>query len=185
LPPDGEYEAAPRPHVLWVGRIMPSKRLEWLIEAAKRAPEVIFDVVGTPNGKSDYASQLMDEARMQPNLVVHGRAPSSTLAKLYASASLLACTSELEGFPTTFLEAWSLGLPVVTTFDPDGVVAVQGLGEVATDRNEFIEKLTELLANSERRQVLSRAAKNYYESNHSVDEVARRFLQMLQDTSKC
>src|SRR5205807_2099755 len=41
--------------VLWVGRIMPEKRLEWLFEAARRCPEFAFHVVGTPNKDSDYA----------------------------------------------------------------------------------------------------------------------------------
>lgn len=184
VPPYGNHESNQHPHVLWVGRIMPTKRLEWLIEAAKLTPEVIFDVVGTPNGNSEYANQLMDEARLQSNLVVHGRAPASTLAKLYGGASLLACTSELEGFPTTFLEAWSHGLPVVTTFDPDGVVATHGLGEVAENLNEFVEKLTGLLTHPNKREVRSRAATNYYKSNHSVDQVSRRFIQMLKNTAE-
>src|SRR6185503_2510692 len=34
--------------VLWLGRLMPDKRFEWLMEAAKRCPEIQFNVAGTP-----------------------------------------------------------------------------------------------------------------------------------------
>jgi glycosyltransferase involved in cell wall biosynthesis len=103
------------------------------------------------------------------------------LANLYSGATLLACTSELEGFPTTFLEAWSLGVPVVTTFDPDHVVATQGLGEVAFDLDDFTRKLSGLLADSSRRESFAAAARNYYQSNHSIAEVSRRFREMFEE----
>jgi glycosyltransferase involved in cell wall biosynthesis len=179
VPPSGELDSKGVPRVLWVGRIMPSKRLDWLLEAAKLCPGVVFEVVGSPNGTSDYATQLMDKARRMPNVNVHGRAPASTLANLYARATLLACTSELEGFPTTFLEAWSLGVPVVTTFDPDHVVAEHCLGEVAGELDDFIGKLTGLLLDSTRRRTCAGAARAYYQSNHSIAEVSRRFREML------
>jgi glycosyltransferase involved in cell wall biosynthesis len=183
IPPDGTAEPDERPHVLWVGRIMPTKRLEWLLAAARRCPEAVFDIVGTPNQQSEHATHLMEEARRMPNVNVHGRAPASKLANLYEGATLFACTSELEGFPTTFLEAWSLGVPVVTTFDPDNVVATHGLGEVAGDLDDFISKLTGLLADPTRREIFAAAARLYYQSNHSIAEVSRRFKEMLENAA--
>ncbi|MCX6865800.1 MAG: glycosyltransferase family 4 protein [Verrucomicrobia bacterium] len=184
LPPSGQSVDDTKPHVLWVGRITPTKRLDWLIEAARRCPEAAFDIVGTPNQQSGHATSLMDEARFLPNVRVHGRAAASILANLYADATLLACTSVLEGFPTTFLEAWSIGLPVVTTFDPDGVVATHGLGEVAGDLNDFVARLTGLLGDASRRAICATAARSYYQSNHSIAEVSRRFHQMFESAAK-
>jgi glycosyltransferase involved in cell wall biosynthesis len=183
LPPAGQPMPDTKPHVLWVGRITPTKRLDWLIEAARRCPEVAFDIVGTPNQQSEHATILMEEARLLPNVRVHGRAPAATLANLYAGATLLACTSELEGFPTTFLEAWSLGVPVVTTFDPDGVVATHGLGEVAGDLDDFVTKLNGLLGDASRRGICATAARSYYQSNHSIPEVSRRFREMFESAA--
>lgn len=181
MPPAGQAVTDTKPHVLWVGRTSPTKRLDWLIQAARRCPEAVFDIVGTPNQQSGHATSLMEVARLLPNVRVHGRAPASTLANLYAGATLLACTSELEGFPTTFLEAWSLGLPVITTFDPDRVVAIHGLGEVAGNLDDFVTKLTHLLGDPQRRDAFAAAARTYYESHHSITEVSSRFRQMFQD----
>jgi glycosyltransferase involved in cell wall biosynthesis len=126
----------------------------------------------------------MEEARSLSNMRVHGRASSAALANLYAGAALLACTSKLEGFPTTFLEAWSLGVPVVTTFDPDSLVAAHGLGEVAANLHDFITKLKGVLGDPERRENYGAAARNYYDAHHSVPEVSRRFHEMFQAVAK-
>ena len=184
MPPTAAVSASNggRPHVLWVGRIIPSKRLEWLIEATRRCPEAIFDIVGTPNQESNHANLLMEQARQMPNVVVHGRAPASKLGDLYAGAALLCCTSELEGFPTTFLEAWSCGVPVVTTFDPDGVVSMNGLGQVAANLDDLINTLRSLLANEEAREGFSRAAQHYFIEHHSIAGVCRRFKRMFEDS---
>jgi len=184
IPPAGEAVVDGKPHVLWVGRIMPSKRLDWLIHAAQRMPEVVFDVVGTPNHSCDQARAQMETARQLPNMRVHGRAPASVLASLYAGASLLACTSELEGFPTTFLEAWSIGLPVVTTFDPDDTVASHGLGEVAGDRGDFEARLSALVRDESRREAAAARVRAYFQQHHSVERVCEGFGAMLREVAR-
>jgi glycosyltransferase involved in cell wall biosynthesis len=160
--------------VLWVGRLMPEKRFEWLMEAARQCPEMEFHVAGTPNQPSGYAAQLLATAKSIPNVRAHGRLSRAELNNLFQSCGLLCCTSMLEGFPTTFLEAWSCGLPVVTTFDPDGIVARQGLGRVVSTVDELVAELR-LLPNTEACALMSRAAKIYFSGNYSIETVSRQF----------
>src|SRR5262249_9795948 len=117
--PISRDKSAP-PQVMWVARILPEKRLHWLLEVARGCPKYHFNIVGTANQASQYAVDIMKEAATIPNVKVHGRLPGNELAKLYATSRILCCTSRAEGFPTTFLESWSCGMPVVTCFDPDG-----------------------------------------------------------------
>lgn len=160
--------------VLWAGRIIPEKRFEWVLEAARRCPEIEFHIAGSPNQPSGYAAELLSVAAAIPNVRAHGRISRSELNKLFQSCALLCCTSRLEGFPTTFLEAWSCGLPVVTTFDPDGIVAREGLGRVVTTVEELVAELREF-PNTELYSRTSRAAKTCYSSNFSVETVSRQF----------
>jgi glycosyltransferase involved in cell wall biosynthesis len=160
--------------VLWVGRLMPEKRFEWLLEAARKCPDMEFHVTGTPNQPSGYAAELMAAAKKIPNVRAHGRLSKPELNYLFQTCGFLCCTSMLEGFPTTFLEAWSCGLPVVTTFDPDGIVARQGLGRVVKTVDEMVEQLR-TLPNSPAYTAISSAAKKYYAENHSIEMVARQF----------
>ena len=81
----------------------------------------------------------------------------------------------LEGFPTTFLEAWSCGLPVVTTFDPDGIVARNCLGSVVKTQEELATRLKTLALDEEARGRISRAAVSFFGENYSVETVSRQF----------
>lgn len=160
--------------VLWAGRLMPEKRFEWVLEAARRCPEMEFHVAGTPNQPSGYAATMMSEAAKVSNVRVHGRLSRADLNKLFQSCSLLCCTSTLEGFPTTFLEAWSFGLPVVTTFDPDGIVAREKLGRVVQTVDELAAQLR-ALPQADEYSRMARAAKIYFSEYYSVETISRQF----------
>lgn len=160
--------------VLWVGRLTPEKRFEWLLEAARRCPEIEFHIAGTPNQPSGYAAEVLSAAARIPNVRAHGRMSRAELNKLFQSCGLLCCTSGLEGFPTTFLEAWSCGLPIVTTFDPDGIVAREGLGRVVTTVDELVAQLRGL-PKTGAYSPMSVAARDYFSRNYSVETISRRF----------
>ena len=174
--PQGTESPAGAGRVLWIGRIIPGKRFEWLLETARRCPEVAFDVVGSPNRDSAYARDLLDLAAGVPNVKVHGRLAASDLIRVYREARVVCCTSTLEGFPTTFIEAWSCGIPVVTTFDPDATVARHGLGRVAATVDELAGHLRTLMGDDAIRSAASAASRAYYLNHHTVQAVSRRFL---------
>lgn len=161
--------------ILWAGRIVPVKRLEWLLEVARRCPEYQFDVAGAPNTSSDYASKVVQEAQGLSNVKLHGRVGAAQMDRLYQKAQLFCNTSISEGFPNTYPEAWSHGLPVVATFDPDGIIARQGLGRISSDVDGLVNGIQELLGDEQTYNQASRAARHYYDENHSPAVVARRF----------
>jgi glycosyltransferase involved in cell wall biosynthesis len=161
-------------HVLWVGRIVPEKRPHWVLDLARRCPDITFHMAGSANNASEYAAKVVADAKNIPNVRMHGSLGRPELNKLFQSCSLLCCTSESEGFPTTFLEVWSCGMPIVTTFDPDGVIARHGLGQVATSIDELVSQI-QSLPKSEAYPRMSGAARKYYLDNQTVEAVARRF----------
>jgi len=170
-------------HVLWVGRLMAEKRFEWLLEAARQCPELEFHVAGTPNSPSGYAAELMAAAAKIPNVKAHGRVSREQLDNLFQTCGLLCCTSMLEGFPTTFLEAWRCGLPVVTTFDPDNIVAREGLGRVVSTIDEVVTQLRELPKSADYAR-MSAAAKNFFTRNYSIETVSQQFRQAFEEVVK-
>jgi glycosyltransferase involved in cell wall biosynthesis len=118
---------------------------------------------------------VLDAARGVPNLAVCGPASRPDVPPLYLGASCLVCTSRAEGFPNTFLEAWSHGLPVVSTFDPDGLIAGAGLGRAATDVAGLAAGLREMLGRPEEWRVASEKGRRYYLDNHTLEASLPRF----------
>jgi glycosyltransferase involved in cell wall biosynthesis len=180
--PDGSERPQPSlKRILWAGRIVPDKRLELLLEVARRCPEFQFEVAGAPNKESNYAAALLREAKSLQNLTLHGRLGEQDMRKLFQASSILCNTSTKEGFPNTYVEAWSYGMPVVATFDPDGVIARHRLGRGATGVDELVSALRELLQHPDEFQAVSEAARRYYDDNHSPQVVAQRFREILDE----
>lgn len=165
--------------VLWAGRIVADKRLEWLIEVARHCPDVFFDVAGAPNTASKYASDLVEEAGRLANVRLHGRVGADQMNQLYQGSRLFCNTSTAEGFPNTYPEAWSRGLPVVATFDPDGLVARHNLGRIASTVDGLVDGIQELLGNEQTCAEVSRSARRYFDQNHSTTVVARKFCSVF------
>jgi glycosyltransferase involved in cell wall biosynthesis len=184
-PSSSEYRPPEPPRddscrVLWVGRISPEKCPERLLEVARLCPEVHFDAVGPADG-SEYAKGIGDRARVLPNLTLHGAMPRTRIAELYQRAVCLCCTSVLEGFPNTFLEAWSHGLPVVSTFDPDRLIAERRLGIAAKDAAGVAAGIQRLICSPDEWLQFSARARGYYIENHTLDAVMPRFVGMFHD----
>ena len=161
--------------VLWVGRICKEKRFEWLLDLAERCPEMIFNVVGTANQESKYTKQMQERASRIKNVCLHGRISEERLQALYLESKILCCTSLLEGFPTTFLEAWSMGIPIVTSFDPDGVIAAEGLGSVKYTLDGLEESLHGLIESPDEWEKASKSARQYYLDHHSAEAAGKNF----------
>jgi glycosyltransferase involved in cell wall biosynthesis len=165
----------PSGRVLWVGRLRPVKRPDRLLEVARALPDRVFDVVGPVDGNA-YSEAIAREARAHPNVMLHGRTGRADMDALYRRASVLLCTSDREGFPNTFLEAWSHGVPVVSTHDPDGMIARLGLGAAAPPEPAALATaVRDLLGSCGEWTRASLAARQHYLRNHTVDAVMERF----------
>lgn len=177
----GENHDTPQPFlVLWVGRICPVKRLELLLDVATMRPQMAFEVVGTPDPINEYTRSLLARAQTLPNVVHRGRVPFDEMPDVYRRATVLCCTSAYEGFPNTFLEAWSHGIPIVTTIDPDRVVERHRLGLVAATPSAIAESLARMRTSTALRNEFSGNARRYVAAFHVPEIALPRFETVLQ-----
>lgn len=178
--PDAEhYKPLPwyedKPTILWAARIHPSKRLDLFLQVAQELPEFNFVVGGSPGKEDTYSQGLMDKMAQLPNLTYLGMVARADMPALYGSSTLFCCSSEYEGFPNTFLEAWSHGLPIVSTFDPDHLIEERKLGVRAKSKEQLISGIRTLCKDRALWQTYSANARDYYQENHAVDQVMERF----------
>jgi glycosyltransferase involved in cell wall biosynthesis len=161
-------------NVLWLGRICEQKRPDRLLELAKLNPDVQFDFVG-PKGDSQYSNDIIEQAKQIPNITYHGPAIKEQVWDFYKKAKIFLCTSDFEGFPNTFLEAWSCGLPIVSTVDPDNVINERKMGIVGNDVSQLSLGIRGLLNSNEKWESASKAAREYYLQNHAIDVIMPKF----------
>ncbi|WP_236546624.1 glycosyltransferase family 4 protein [Psychromonas sp. L1A2] len=169
--------------ILWAARIHVCKRLELLLEVASELPEVDFIVGGSPVVEDKYYQMLFTKISQLSNVKYLGMVAREEMPALYRSASLFCCTSEYEGFPNTFLEAWSHGLPIVSTFDPDHLIRKRKLGFDAVTKDDLVLGIKKLCSDQVLWQQYSDNARHYYQENHSVDQVMERFEAIFTELS--
>ena len=167
--------------ILWGGNLRPVKRPEWLIDMARRFPQEQFLVYGgAAAGAERYAAEIVAEFEHLPNLDYLGPVSPAELPGIYSRAALLLCSSEAEGFPNTFLEAWAAGLPVLSTVDPDGLLAGLGLGIMARSRGELAAGLRCLLAENEAVRAERRGRTiEYLAKNHDDAVITAQWEELL------
>lgn len=184
-PSDAEFvprAAPPGRRVLWLARVTRQKRPDRLLEVARLCPDLSFDLVGPPEA-TEYCRSALAAARDTANVTVHGPAPREDVQRFFRETGLLVCTSDYEGFPNTFLEAWGRGVPIVSTFDPDGVILRHGLGHVAGTPGELAGALGALLADHAAYAGASARARRYYRENHAAEIVLPRFARVFDEVA--
>jgi len=176
--PPGPRDDAAADAVVWVGTVKPSKRPEWILEAAQRLPHVRFVVAGgpPPAPSSDAPFRAFQAAAAaHGNIEVLGFVPPAGVPAVLARARVFAHTSDAEGFPNTLLEAWAMGVPSVSVVDPDGAVANGGGGVLASDPALFAARVDALWNDAPMRRAMGARARAYVEQRHAPEIVARDF----------
>ena len=179
-PLQSEASIAKDVDVLWVANLRKIKRPDRLLELARAMPGVRFHMAGAQMPGEEELYRLIEaEARELPNLTFHGGVPYMDVGKLFARARVFANTSELEGFPNTFLQAWVRGIPVVTTFDPDGLVKSAGLGSSHTSVPEMIQGLREMLESDAAYRSAGAAALQFMDQRFGEKTVLAPYLDAI------
>ena len=155
------------------------KRPHLLLDVAEQCSELNFDVIGADDG-SRYARKVIERARAIPNVTVHGAMSRTAISAMLQQALCLCCTSEIEGFPNTFLEAWSHAVPVVSTYDPDGLIKTERLGWVSSPEG-LAERVSRIVAARHEWDEASRNARRYYANHHTVEAVMPRFESLFNE----
>lgn len=179
-PLDGRQEVpSPQrpPHVLWIGRQSSKKRFQWLVDVAKLCPEYVFDVAGDCSPRVPHDTDIESCAKNHPNIRFHGRLTRDDMNTLYRQSSVLLNTSEVEGYPNTFIEAWSWGRPVVATVDVDGMLTKGQLGRYAETVDALAKELHSCIHNDHLWQQLSHQVRSYFLETRSVRKIIDRFEQ--------
>ncbi len=162
---------------LWVSNMRSVKRPDVLLSVADQLPHVSFHMVGgTVPGGQQFFETVKAQAADRGNVTFHGAVAYRDTGALYSRARVLVNTSDIEGFPNTYLQAWSSGTPVVAFFDPDGVIAREGLGVTVRTPDEMREAVRRLTSDESEWQAARRRCLAFIERHYSEDAVLQPYL---------
>jgi glycosyltransferase involved in cell wall biosynthesis len=169
-------------YVLWVASLRPSKRAELALEIARRSPDVRFIMIGGPDPdrrSQEYFASLKEAARTLPNLELKGFLPLAETERYFDGARVFLNTSEYEGFPNTFLQAWARGIPSVAFIDTGSRRHGEPVYESVRDVGEATWKLDRLMRDDIQWQQLSQRCQAFFRETHSVDAIIDRYEREL------
>jgi glycosyltransferase involved in cell wall biosynthesis len=167
--------------IIWVSNLRPVKRAERVLSLARSLPNAKFVMIGGPlRGDEAYFAEIERSASKIANVEFLGQRPYGEVNELIARSRIFLNTSDVEGFPNTFLQAWAREVPVVSFFDPDQIIARKGLGARPENDDEMRRALIDLLDNVESREQIGAAAREYALANFSAAAAAKRYIELTE-----
>jgi glycosyltransferase involved in cell wall biosynthesis len=166
--------------ILWVSNIQQLKRPDLLLDLAKRLPQLSFHMVGgTVPGHSELFDAIQRRAAALPNLTFHGSVPYHAVSDFYARARVVVNTSDIEGFPNSYLQAWAHGAPVVAFHDPNGVIARDGLGKAVVSVDEMSRAVGDLATDARQWEPASDRCKAFMMRHHNEETALASYLEII------
>jgi L-malate glycosyltransferase len=159
-----------RKNILFVGRIIPNKRIEDLIRVFAVyhryiEPRSRLLLVGEYRGFERYYRRLREEveALRLDSVVFTGHVDDDDLRACYAAAHVFLCLSEHEGFCVPLLEAMNYGVPIIAYNAGAVAETLRGGGVLLQDKSRpevTAEIVHEVVSEGElRRAVLATQAR--------------------------
>ncbi len=166
-------------YVLFLGRIVPEKGLQYLVEAWKgiRSDKKLV-IVG---GSSD-TWEFMDELKKESGdeVLFTGFQQGRILAELYSNAYIYTLPSDLEGMPLSLLEAMSYGNCCLVSNIDECREVVEDKAVLFTKGNvdELRKALQVLLDDPEKVRGYKSSAAEYITKKYNWDDVVGRTLEI-------
>lgn len=165
--------------ILWVGNTRPHKRPDLFVKLAARLPQYRFRLVGGSSYDDDSVAQLKSMAAGLANLELTGFVPHADIEPQFDGASLIVNTSPAEGFPNTFLQAWSRRMPSVGFFDIGARLDGTPVGCHVKDMDAMVSVVDRLKSNHDLWQREGQRAASFVARNNSVAKVVDRYESVL------
>lgn len=168
--------------ILWVGAIRRVKRPELFVELARRMPQERFVMVGGISGREKaFGHEIMQSAGSLQNVELAGHVSHDRLLSYMKRALALVNTSRFEGFPNAFLEAWSCGVPVISSNDVDGLIVQEKLGGIAHSVDDIKGLLEGLRRNPGECESTGERSKKLVQERFSAAAIGKQYVTFFQE----
>ena len=171
-------------YIAWVGNFRYEKNLPALAKIASELSHYNFKIAGTKFQRTDSDTQVgLSKLEKLKNVEFVGHISNELIPEFLNQSYCLLNTSRLEGFSNTFLEAWAVGVPVISTknVNPDNIITDFNLGIITEDYDEIPAKIEDLISNEKYKEFSQRCI-NYVKDKHDPIKLAKQFLEDMQNS---
>jgi len=181
-------EKSSPPMIIWLGRIVPPKDPQILIQAAANLRDEGYQfsvsIIGKPiNSTVWYMKEteaLIEKLQLQDKVHLLGYLSDEDLQTIMCQADISVQTSHTEGLSIALMEHMMSGLAIVATDVGDTSIAVEndvsGIIIPPKDEKRLTDALRSLIANPARRSELAVAARQRAVDSFSINAMVQRAL---------
>lgn len=178
-----EQGFTPKRYVLFLGRLVPEKRPDLLIQVFKKLspPDWKLLLVGNASHTNGYVNQLRALADGNPDIHFVGELIGKRLAEIVRGAGLFVLPSTIEGLPLALLEAMKENIPVIASSIPvhQEIVGIErGLLFEEGDFDALFTALDWAIKNPDSMAQKTFKAQQYIQYHHNWDYIARDWLSL-------
>jgi len=173
-----EKEELKKEYIAWIGIFQYQKNLPALLKIAETLPNITFKIAGKEDSGIDKKSlEALNKLKSLNNVNFVGFLKREKVKNFLKSSYLLLNTSHFEGFSNTFLEAWTVGVPVISTknVNPDGLITKFSLGIIAKNYYELPKIISDFIS-SNKYKSYEKKCYDYVQKNHDPNYLAQKFI---------
>ena len=179
-----KYELSKDEYVLYLGRLVPEKGIQYLIEAfkdVKTAKKLV--IAGGASDTTKFANEMKALAQADQRIIFTGFVEGEILEELYSNAYIYVLPSDLEGMSLSLLEAMSYGNCCLTSDIPEcmEVVSDKAVTFPKSNVKKLRKKLQILCDDPEQVGEYKKVAKDYILGKYDWDEVVDKTLVLYHD----
>lgn len=164
-------------YILYLGRLVPEKGIQYLIEAFKQVKtDKKLVIAGGSSDTDSFAKELKDLAKDDDRIIFTGFVQGSLLDELYSNAYIYTLPSDLEGMPLSLLEAMSYGNCCLVSDIPECAEVVQDKALIfkKSDVYDLKEKLQEACNDTAKVMKLKKQAPDFICEKYNWDDVVEK-----------
>jgi glycosyltransferase involved in cell wall biosynthesis len=176
-----QYNLSKDGYILFLGRLVPEKRVELLIEAFKNLKtEKQLVIAGDVSDSGEYAEQLKELSKDDSRIIFTGFVEGQLLGELYSNSYIYVLPSDLEGMPLSLLEAMSYGNCCLTSniAECKTVTADHGLTFEKGNLQDLAEKLQMLCDNPQTVENYKNKSAEYILNKYNWDDVTNKTFEL-------
>ncbi len=176
-----EYGLEKDSYILYLGRLVPEKGIQYLIEAYKLIDtDKKLVIAGGSSDTADFENELKRSAESNDNIIFTGFVQGKILNELYSNAYVYVLPSDLEGMPLSLLEAMSYGNCCLTSdiHESASVIEDYGVTFKKSDAQDLKNKLQYLCDNPSITQKYKDKSSVYICNKYKWDDVVQDTLDL-------